>query len=191
MPELARSVTQPSMFFLCSVYAPSRGAGFVVGKAPAAPAQPASVTLQGTGGWQHAYFVLTNVNFTGVNQSYSVVRFETSPSTNNPGTTASIFISRIRFDVVRPCGPFEGINMIQTIGITGTTNPGVAVNWFGTATLQSAINLSGPYSKAMSVTNTFNNSYFSPASSMAAFFRLAYPAYPAYLSTSPIYSTTP
>jgi hypothetical protein len=156
-----------------------------------APAQPGSVTLQGTGGWQDAYFVLTNVNFTGVNQSYSVVRFETSPSTNNPGTTASIFVSRIRFDVVRPCGPFEGINMIQTIGITSTTNPGVAVNWMGTATLQSATNLSGPYNKAMSVTNTLNNSYFSSESSMAAFFRLAYPAYPTYLSTNPIYSTTP
>ncbi|HEY3854140.1 MAG TPA: hypothetical protein VGO67_07090 [Verrucomicrobiae bacterium] len=156
-----------------------------------APAQPTSVTLQGTGTWQNAYFVMTNVNFTGVNQAYSVVRFETSlPTNNTTGTEASIFISRIRFDVVRPCGPFEGINMFQTIGITSSTNAGIAVNWSGTATLQSAANLSGPYKTATSVTNTLNNS-FSPAGGGIEFFRLAYPPYPTYLSASPIFPETP
>lgn len=154
-----------------------------------APAQPASVTLQGTGAWQDAYFVLTNVNFTGVNQSYSVVRFQTSPSTGNPTNAAAVFISRIRFDVARPCGPFEGIDMLQPIGITTSTNSGVAVNWFGTATLQSATNVLGPFVNATNIVNTTLNTYSPPAVNKGNFFRLVYPPYPTYLSTSPIYQT--
>lgn len=155
-----------------------------------APAQPANVTLQGTGAWQDAYFVLTNVNFTGVNQSYSVVRFQTGPATNNPTNAADIFISRIRFDVARPCGPFEGINMLQPLGITSTTNSGVAVNWVGTATLQSATDVLGPFVNATNVVNNVGNTYSPPAGNGANFFRLAYPPYPSYLSTNPIYQTT-
>jgi hypothetical protein len=155
-----------------------------------APAQPASVTLQGTGTWQDAYFVMTNVNFTGVNQAYSVVRFQTGSATNAPSTPADIFVSRIRFDVVRPCGPFEGINMLQTIGITNAAT-NVAFNWFGTATVQAAPALTGAFANVLSVTNNMTNSYAPPATNQGQFYRLLYPNYPPYLSTEPILNTTP
>jgi hypothetical protein len=142
-------------------------------------------TLKGTGQWVDAYFELPNVNFAGVNQGpQSVVRFETSPP---PGTNtaASIFVSRVRYDVVRPCGPFEGINMLQNMSITGTNNQSIAVKWFGTAAVQSAIAVQGPYTTSTTtVTNVLTNSYSPPGLSNALFFRLIYPSYPGYLSTN-------
>jgi len=157
-----------------------------------APAPPYNVvvTLAGTGQWKDAYFELPNVNFNGVNQGpQAVCRFETGPP---PGSSkpAVIYVSRIRYDVIRPCGVFEGINMLQSISITNTiTN--LNINWFGTATLQSAPTLTGPFNNVFSVTNTLTNSYTPTVANNAQLFRLLYPAYPQYLSTSPIYSATP
>jgi hypothetical protein len=153
---------------------------------PAAPYNTVAV-LQGTGKWQDAYFELPNVNFNGVNQNYSVVRFETGtgPGTNTP---AVVYVCRVRFDVIRPCGPFEGIDMLQNLGIANSSNS-VSVNWRGTGTLQAALAVTGPYNTALAVTNTLTNSYAQPGTNNAAFFRLAYPGYPSYLSTSPIINT--
>jgi len=81
--------------------------------------------------------------------------------------------------------------MLQPLGITSTTNSSVAVNWVGTATLQSATKVLGPFVNATNVVNTVNNTYLPPAGTGANFFRLAYPPYPSYLSTNPIYQTTP
>jgi hypothetical protein len=154
-----------------------------------APAPPynVTVTLQGTGKWQDAYFELPNVDFNGVNQGpQSVCRFETTPP---PGTTtpAVIYVSRIRYDVIRPCGPFEGINLLQSLGISANTN--INVSWFGTASLQTSGTVLGSAATILNVTNTMTNSYTPPGTNMAQFFRLQFPAYPSYLSTNPILNT--
>jgi hypothetical protein len=161
------------------------GLSTIVG-GPPAPYNVAA-TLKGTGQWVDAYFVVPNVNFNGVNQGpQAVCRFETSPA-NPTNAPAVIYVSRIRYDVIRPCGPFEGIDMIQSLGVTAT-NANLNVNWFGTGTLQSAPALTGPYSDVETVVNALTNSYTPPATNSAWFFRLAYPGYPSYLSTSPIFN---
>lgn len=140
-------------------------------------------TLQGTGKWVTAYFELPNVNFAGVNQGpQSVVRFETAPATNNEPDSGDVFISRVQFNVIRPCGPFEGINMLQTL-TAQVTNQTVNVNWFGTGTLQSSANVAGPYTNVLSTQDIVTNSY-ATGSNSAQFFKLQFPAYPAYLNTN-------
>jgi hypothetical protein len=165
----------------------------------------ATVTLQGTGQWLDAYFELPNVCVAGVNASPSVVRYEVDwASTNyttpgnplynpfsNPANTnkgiPEIAVSRVRYNVIRPCGPYQGINMLQEIGATkGGTN--VSVNWFGTGTLKAATSLTGPFTNVMSIppngTNTFispfnlTNAYTPAPEAQAQFFQLAYPPYP-------------
>ena len=85
--------------------------------------------------------------------------------------------------MIRPCGPFEGINYLQTLRISGlSTN--VNVNWFGTAALQSAQTVDGLYSSLVTVTNTVTNTYTPATTKNAEFFRLQYPGYPPYLSTN-------
>jgi len=68
-----------------------------------APASIA-VTLQGTGRWREAYFELPDVKFLGVNQGpQAAARFFVS---------GKIFFSRVRYAVIRPCGPFAGVNRL-------------------------------------------------------------------------------
>ena len=81
------------------------------------------------------------------------------------------------YDVIRPCGPFEGINMLQSIGIQ-QTNPAPNVSWFGQATLQSAGAVNGLFTNILSVTNTVTNIYSPPVVKPSQFFRLQYPPYP-------------
>ena len=129
------------------------------------------------------------MNFNGVNQGpQSVCRFETTPPPGS-STPAAIYVSRIRYDVIRPCGAFQGINMLQSVGI-GATNSSVSVSWFWTATVQSALAVKGPYSNALTLTNNMTNSYTPPsATNLAKFFRLQFPSYPSYLNTNIILST--
>src|ERR1035437_3233589 len=116
---------------------------------PSTPSAPYNVpvTLQGSGQWKDAYFELPNVNFV----PNSVCRYATYSS-------APVYVSRVRYDVIRPCGPFEGINYLQTLRITGTST-NVNVNWFGTASLLSAQTVAGLYSSIVTVTNTVTNTY--------------------------------
>ncbi len=154
------------------------GLASIVG-GPPAPYNVRAV-LQGTGRWVDAYFYLPNVDFIGVNQGpQSVCRLSTSPAVSTNLDTGDVFVSRIRYDVIRPCGPFQGINMLQAIGIQ-QTNPVPKVNWFGSATLQAAGKVSGPYTNVMSVTNTLTNTYAPAAISPWQFFRLQYPPYPSF-----------
>jgi len=154
------------------------GISSIIG-APPAPYNARAV-LQGTGKWVDAYFYLPNVNFYGVNQGpQSVCRLETSPAVATNLNTGDVFVSRIQYDVIRPCGPFEGINMLQSIGIQPTNAP-ATVSWFGTATLQSATAVNGPYTNITSVMNTLTNSYTPPAVKPSQFFRLQYPPYPSF-----------
>lgn len=68
---------------------------------------PASqnVVLQGSGQWVDAYFELENVKFQGVNQGpQAAARFVLN---------GKIFFSRVRYAVIRQCGPDEGVNRLE------------------------------------------------------------------------------
>lgn len=152
------------------------GIATIVGGPPAP--YNARAVLKGTGKWVDASFYLPNVNFIGVNQGpQSVCRITTSRAVSTNLDSGVVFVSRIRYDVVRPCGPYQGIDMLQSIGIQ-QTNAVPTVNWFGTATLQSAPTVGGLFTNVMSVSNTFTNSYTPPVIKPLQFFRLQYPPYP-------------
>jgi hypothetical protein len=62
------------------------------------------VPLQGTDKWRDAYFELPNVKFNGVNQGpQAAARFYVSDK---------VFFSRVRYAVIRPCGPSAGENQL-------------------------------------------------------------------------------
>jgi hypothetical protein len=173
-PDLAGASIYPGAYYTLNYGIPT-----ILG-APPAPYNTAA-TLKGTGRWVDAYFDIPNVNFQGVNQGpQSVIRLQTTPAIAANLNTGDIFVSRVRYDVIRPCGPFEGINMLQTIGIT-PTNQNIAVTWFGSATLQAAPLLTGPYANVASITDNLTNAYVLPTTNRAQFYRLDYPPYPAYL----------
>ncbi|MEO6033688.1 MAG: hypothetical protein ABIQ35_00375 [Verrucomicrobiota bacterium] len=63
-----------------------------------------AVALKGTGKWLEAYFELPDVKFSGVNQGpQAAARFFVS---------GKIFFSRVRYAVIRPCGPYAGVNLL-------------------------------------------------------------------------------
>ena len=136
------------------------------------------VTLEGTGLWRDAYFELPNVNFNGVNQGpQSLVRFQTTPANAADPTTGYVHVSRVRYDVVRPCGPNQGINVFQTLQVTNPSG-NAQVGWFGTATLQSVDTITGTWTNLLSVTNALKNTYSPATPNQAQFFRLQYPPLP-------------
>ena len=137
-----------------------------------------SVTLQGSGAWKQAYFELSNVNFKGVNQGpQSLVRYQTTRASQTDPASGNVHVSRVRYDVVRPCGPYQGINMFQTLGINGAASQ-VDVRWFGTATLQSAPTITGGWTNVTSTVNAATNHYPVPTPRPMQFFRLQFPPVP-------------
>lgn len=104
-----------------------------------------AVVLEGTDRWREAYFELPDMKFLGVNQGpQAAARFFVS---------GKIFFSRVRYAVIRPCGPFANVNRLAgckpvTLGIAHVsagstvklTWPGEAEGW----TLESTDNLSSP-----------------------------------------------
>ena len=73
-----------------------------------------AVTLKGTDKWLDAYFELPDANFTGVNQGpQSLVRYETTPATNGVPASGFVHVSRVRYAVIRTCGPNDGNNLLQ------------------------------------------------------------------------------
>lgn len=63
-----------------------------------------AVVLQGADRWREAYFELPDVKFLGVNQGpQAAARFFVS---------GKIYFSRVRYAVIRPCGPFAGVNRL-------------------------------------------------------------------------------
>jgi hypothetical protein len=63
-----------------------------------------AVALQGSDRWREAYFELPDVKFLGVNQGpQAAARFFVS---------GKIYFSRVRYAVIRPCGPFAGVNQL-------------------------------------------------------------------------------
>ncbi|HWD21197.1 MAG TPA: hypothetical protein VHB20_18160 [Verrucomicrobiae bacterium] len=137
-------------------------------------------TLTGSGTWKTAYWELPNVNLRGINQGpQSIVRFQTDPATNGVPASGDIHVSRVQFCIVRPCGPLEGINVFQSIGVSNASP--FQVTWHGTATVQAKSTLaSGPWSNVYSATNLLQNtSVYAPSTSgSSGFFRLTYPHSP-------------
>jgi hypothetical protein len=60
------------------------------------------------------------------------------------------------------------------------TNQLPKVTWFGSATLQSAGAVAGPYTNVLSITNVLTNGYTPSAVKPEQFFRLQYPPYPSF-----------
>ncbi|MBK9139945.1 MAG: hypothetical protein IPM17_14450 [Verrucomicrobia bacterium] len=66
------------------------------------------VVLEGTGAWRQAYWEIQNVKLSGVNQGpQAAARFTTRDAGD---VQAKIAITRIRYGVIRPCGPLAGVN---------------------------------------------------------------------------------
>ena len=62
------------------------------------------VTLEGTDTWKEAYWEIPDMKFLGVNQGpQAAARFVVSDK---------VFFSRIRYAVIRPCGPNAGVNAL-------------------------------------------------------------------------------
>lgn len=137
-------------------------------------------TLTGSGTWKVAYFEIPNVNLAGVNQGpQSVARFQTDPATNGVPASGYIHVSRVRYCVVRPCGPLEGINAFQALQVAKASP--FTVQWQGNATVQSSSVLNGgTWNNAFSITNLLTNTNtFAPSTSgTKGFYRLVFPHSP-------------
>jgi hypothetical protein len=102
-PALAGATFRPE------VYQSDRGGNLGLAFPPASIA----VALEGTGTWRDAYFEITDVKFNGVNQGpQAAARFAVSDVALPEGGTApaKIAISRLRYGVIRPCGPQANVN---------------------------------------------------------------------------------
>ncbi|HTG43912.1 MAG TPA: hypothetical protein VK633_05210 [Verrucomicrobiae bacterium] len=108
-PALAGATFRPE------VYMSDRGGTLGFAFAPA----DLAVRLEGTDKWRDAYFELTDVKFTGVNQGpQAAARFFASDK---------IFLSRVRYGVIRPCGPDANVNPLAdckpvVVTLTGIRN---------------------------------------------------------------------
>ena len=92
-----------------------------------------AVHLEGTDTWRDAYFEITDVKFNGVNQGpQAAARFLVSDK---------VFFSRVRYGVIRPCGPQANVNPIadckpQTdvqLRVSLTANGAIRLSWPATA----------------------------------------------------------
>ena len=132
-----------------------------------------AVTLKGSGQWKEAQFEIPDVNFQNGGGQW-VCRY---------AANAQIQVCRVRYNVFRPCGPFQGIDYLQTMGMTNA-NPDLKVNWRGTGNLRAAPVVTGPYTSLVNLTNTAKNVITLPMTNDAQFLRLQFPSYPSYLSTN-------
>lgn len=75
-----------------------------------APADYA-VTLLGRDKWKTAYWEITDMKFNGVNQGpQAAARFVAADAGDIQGKIA---ITRLRYGVIRPCGPLAGVNPLE------------------------------------------------------------------------------
>jgi hypothetical protein len=135
---------------------------------------PQNIVLQGTGKWRDAYWEIGTLSFDGVNQGpQAAARFECD---------GSIHISRIRYAVIRPCGPTAGQNLLSSklpLAAAPETNAMVKVSWPYLApqsVLQSASALGGTWTTSL-LTPTIEGGNqtvirFSPTNGISQFFRL-------------------
>jgi hypothetical protein len=94
-PELVGTTFRPEVYF--SERNGVLGLAFTPGSI--------AVPLEGTGVWRDAYFEIPDMKFNGVNQGpQAAARFVLS---------GKIFFSRVRYAVIRPCGPNAGVNQLE------------------------------------------------------------------------------
>ncbi|MBM3823215.1 MAG: hypothetical protein FJ404_10070 [Verrucomicrobia bacterium] len=88
-----------------------------------------AVVLEGSGTWKDAYFELPDVKFNGVNQGpQAAARFVMS---------GKIPITRVRYAVIRPCGPNANKNLLEgckpvtdvTLGAARTAGGRIRLAW--------------------------------------------------------------
>lgn len=82
----------------------------------------AYITLEGTDTWKEAYWEIPDMKFLGVNQGpQAAARFVLSDK---------IFVSRVRYAVIRPCGPKAGVNQLAACKplIAPTLTAGLGAN---------------------------------------------------------------
>jgi hypothetical protein len=92
------------------------------------PPADLAVKLQGTDKWRDAYFELSDVKLNGVNQGpQAAARFQLSDK---------IFVSRVRYGVIRPCGPTANVNplvdckpTVISLLATHLSDGGVRISW--------------------------------------------------------------
>jgi hypothetical protein len=136
--------------------------------------------LTGSGTWKTGYWELPNVNLRGINQGpQSVVRFQTDPATNGVPASGYIHVTRVRYCIVRPCGPLEGIDVFQNV--KATNGLPFHVNWLGSATVQARATFNGgSWNSVYSATNliTTTNSYAPGTAGTSGFYRLLFPHSP-------------
>lgn len=94
-PELAGRTIRPE------VYTTERNGSTTFGFAPTDWA----VALEGSGTWKDAYWEIPDMKFNGVNQGpQAAARFVVN---------GKIFVGRLRYAVIRPCGPNAGQNPLE------------------------------------------------------------------------------
>jgi len=110
------------------------------------------VTLEGTDQWRTAYWEIPDMKFLGVNQGpQAAARFVVSDK---------VFFTRVRYAVIRPCGPKAGVNLLEDckpvtevqLGVKISGNK-VEISWPASATdwvLQETPSLSDPAWSAVS-----------------------------------------
>ena len=87
--------------FRPEVYYTERGGLLTMAWTPA----DIAVALEGTDQWRDAYFEIADMKFDGVNQDpQAAARFVFSDK---------IFMTRVRYAVIRPCGPNAGVNLLE------------------------------------------------------------------------------
>lgn len=136
---------------------------------------PQNIVLQGTDKWRDAYWEIGAIRLDGVNQSpQAAARFECD---------SPIHFSRVRYQVVRPCGPTAGQNPFfvpVTLGVGPETNALVKLTWPYHAPqvqVQAIPALGQPWSSFLLGTNTVEGGEtsvlrFGPTNSDNQFFRL-------------------
>src|SRR5690606_13431112 len=94
-PELAGESFRPE------VYQTERNGQVTLAFPPSSIAK----VLQGSGEWRQAYWEIPDMKFLGVNQGpQAAARFV---------ATAKIFVSAVRYGVIRTCGPDAGVNPLE------------------------------------------------------------------------------
>lgn len=94
-PELAGATFRPE------VYQTDRGGLVTFGFTSA----DIAVHLEGSGAWKDAYFEIPDMKFIGVNQGpQAAARFVMNQH---------VFFTRLRYAVIRPCGPKAGVNQLE------------------------------------------------------------------------------
>jgi hypothetical protein len=139
------------------------------------------VTLAGSGGWKDAYWEITDMKFNGVNQGpQAAARFTTRDA---GAVQAKIAVTSVRYGVIRPCGPLEGVNPLESckpvsLGVerAGTN---IKLSWPATAVgyqVQTTLSLDNPQWSVTNVTVEVvneRNVVTLPAGQGTQFFRIA------------------